>query len=484
MTTNENQKAQAIFEELMKVNASKTDRLFVFLFGFQYFLGVVLALWVSPYSWAGNESSIHAHVYAAVLLGFFFCSLPIYFNLKSPGSRTNMIVNSIAQSLFSILLIDLTGGRIETHFHVFVSLAFLFSYRSKTPIAIATAIFVLDHLIRGQFWPESVYGVITATNLRTLEHTAWIVFEDVVLLYLLNVSRRELFAISKSQAEVTASNAKLHDALEEVERLNSTLENIVEQRTTSLLETREVLKKQQHSLIASSKMSALGEMAGGIAHEINNPLGIVQGKANLLLKRLNLQNFDNESAKMELLKILAMTERISQIVIGLRSFSRKGTEDDFKTVDLALILKNTLNLCSERFKSHHVALKIGQIPSVNLRCRPVQLEQVLINLLNNAFDAVEHLQTRWVSIDFELRENRVEIIVTDSGPGISPEIADKMMKLFFTTKPEGKGTGLGLSISKNILEAHGGSLLFKKGSANTAFSMELPVLVEEKMSAG
>lgn len=230
---------------------------------------------------------------------------------------------------------------------------------------------------------------------------------------------------------------------------------------------------QQLKLYNSAKLAALGEMAGGVAHEINNPLGIVHGKANQLIRHINNQSYTAEIGLRELKKIVEMTERVSKILTGLRSFSRNADKDPFAKIDMGTITNNVLSLCAEKFKYHQIELRLNIDPQLFFECRSVQIEQVLLNLLNNAHDAVLPLKEKWVSVETKDLGDALQISVTDSGQGISPEVAAKLMQPFFTTKEVGRGTGLGLSISKGIVEDHGGSLTLDASSPNTRFVIRL-----------
>jgi two-component system sensor histidine kinase/response regulator len=159
----------------------RTDRLFAWLMGFQWLLGITFSLLVSPLTWEGPVSSTHTHVWAAVLLGGVISLFPAMLAWLRPGQATTRHVIAVAQMLMGALLIHLTGGRIETHFHVFGSLAFLAFYRDWRVLVPATIVVALDHMLRGLFWPESVYGVVVASQWRWLEHAAWVIFEDLFL---------------------------------------------------------------------------------------------------------------------------------------------------------------------------------------------------------------------------------------------------------------------------------------------------------------
>jgi PAS domain S-box-containing protein len=159
----------------------RTDRLFAGLMAFQWLLGIAFAVWVSPLTWEGDVSSTHLHVWAAVLLGGVISLFPALLGWYRGGHTSTRHIIAVAQMLMGALLIHLTGGRIETHFHVFGSLAFLAFYRDWRVLIPATIVVALDHMLRGLFWPESVYGVVVASQWRWLEHAAWVVFEDIFL---------------------------------------------------------------------------------------------------------------------------------------------------------------------------------------------------------------------------------------------------------------------------------------------------------------
>ena len=161
----------------------RTDRLFACLFVFQWLVGFLAALFVSPETWQGGQRQIHPHVWTALFLGAAIISLPIMLAWKRPGRLMTRMVVAVAQMLYGALLIHLTGGRIETHFHVFGSLAFLSFYRDWRVLVIASVVVTLDHFIRGMFWPESIYGIATGAEWRWLEHAGWVVFIDIFLCY-------------------------------------------------------------------------------------------------------------------------------------------------------------------------------------------------------------------------------------------------------------------------------------------------------------
>jgi len=238
------------------------------------------------------------------------------------------------------------------------------------------------------------------------------------------------------------------------------------------------LHLQQAALISSSRLSSLGEMASGVAHEINNPLTIIIGKARKIEALVDQIEFDREAVQVQTQQIVKTVLRISKIIKGLQAFARETTNEPFEPVLVQDLLQNTLELCRERFTKHQTELLVQVSPSEPLKFfgREEQISQVLINLLNNSFDAVQGHPEKWVRIDVTAENEKLRIAVTDSGPGVKPEIQQKMYDPFFTTKEIGKGTGLGLSISKGIVERHKGRLFYDSSLNQTRFVVELDLL--------
>jgi len=246
---------------------------------------------------------------------------------------------------------------------------------------------------------------------------------------------------------------------------------------TEKKQQQKLIEDQQVKIIASAKMSSLGEMAGGIAHEINNPLAIIHGRTAQLQEMLRQPSPDLELIKTGLHRIHVTTERIAKIVRGLRSFSRSGENDPFISTPVKQIIEDTLELCRERFRSRSIDLRqrVSFESLTSIECRSVQISQVLLNLLNNACDAIANLPEKWVEVSMDVATDHVVISIRDSGRGIPEEVARRMMDPFFSTKDIGQGTGLGLSISNGIVEEHGGVLEYDRRSENTCFHVILPM---------
>jgi len=235
------------------------------------------------------------------------------------------------------------------------------------------------------------------------------------------------------------------------------------------------LQRQRSLAIESSKLATLGEMSAGIAHEINNPLSVMMSRAEVMMEQLKEGGLPVELAISSLEKIHKNGERISKIVRGLRTFSRNGENDPLQTVRVLKLVDDVLDFAREKFKLNNIDLKVEVDSEISFECRPTQIEQVLLNLLNNSFDAVLETPNAWVLIKAHRKDNQVIITITDSGGGIAPHLWSKIMQPFYTTKEVGKGTGLGLSISMGIVRSHGGDLYYDPKSKNTQFVIQIPV---------
>lgn len=234
------------------------------------------------------------------------------------------------------------------------------------------------------------------------------------------------------------------------------------------------LEKQRNFTIQASKMQSLGEMASGVAHEINNPLAAISLSVGSIIRNLQKPVPELEKAFERLNKINATIERIVKIIRALRTFSHGGSTGDPRGKLACDILSDVMELSRARFNYAGIEIKEDCPEGLVVLCHSVQLEQVLVNLLNNSYDAIENLKEKWICIQFERQNSFIFIRVTDSGLGIPRNLADKMMEPFFSTKEVGKGTGLGLSVSAGIIEAHGGKLTYELFNGHTSFLIKLP----------
>lgn len=329
-----------------------------------------------------------------------------------------------------------------------------------------------------------------------------------------------LCLVSRYLEQRRQSETKLRVAKTELEQINRNLEVsevTLRQKAQALEQALQTLQKTQLQMIQSEKMSSLGQLVAGVAHEINNPVNFIYG--NLVYVQnyaQDLQDFvqlyqkhyphpapeiqakateiDLEFLQHDLTKILDSmsvgTERIRQIVLTLRNFSRMD-EAEFKRVDIHNGIDSTLMILQHRLKAQpgcpaiQVIKEYADLPLV--KCYPGQLNQVFMNILANAIDALEEVSPKQIS----LRENLsqivirtstidtewVQITIADSGTGMPESVKQRIFDPFFSTKPVGKGTGLGMSISYQIVkEKHGGKLdCFSSLGEGTQFVIQIPI---------
>ncbi len=204
-------KAGAYFRSYQQQLAIRVDRSMAALLAIEWIGAVVAALILSPRTWSGGHSAIHPHVWIAILAGPFTVLAPVTLVLLYPGRTLTRHVVAAAQIFTSILLIDVTNGRIETHFHVFGSLAFLAFYRDWRVLVTASAITAVDHIVRGIWWPQSVYGVLMVSPWRWVEHAWWVIFEDVFLVWSSNRSLHDMWELATREARL--SEGAHHDVL-------------------------------------------------------------------------------------------------------------------------------------------------------------------------------------------------------------------------------------------------------------------------------
>lgn len=267
-------RALALFRGEENLVHQRTDRMFAGLMIFQWFAGILAALWISPRTWIGATSEIHLHVWAAIFLGGILASFPIYMATNHSGTVLTRHTVALAQMLFSSLLIHLTGGRIETHFHVFGSLAFLAFYRDWRVMITATAVVALDHFLRGVFWPQSVFGVVVASPWRWLEHAGWVLFEDFFLVISIRQSLKDMLGLAERQASLEAANAGIERKVEE--RTEELTREIAEREKAEV-----ALRESQglyYSLVEQLPISVYRKDANGRYNFVNSNFCKLKGR--------------------------------------------------------------------------------------------------------------------------------------------------------------------------------------------------------------
>jgi len=238
-----------------------------------------------------------------------------------------------------------------------------------------------------------------------------------------------------------------------------------------------VIKNQQEQIVSQSKLLALGEMAGGIAHEINNPLAVISSSMSSIRKMIDKNMTDSQLFNEALNNIDLTTLRINKIITGLRNISRDASAEDFEDCVINDLLSDVLALCVDKFKAAGIDLQImasHEVLTQKIPIMRVQLSQVILNLLINACDEVAVLEKKWIHLYVENEKGQINFKVIDAGSGVPKDIQDKIFQPFFTTKDIGKGTGLGLSLSHSIMQKHNGDLYIDKNHSNTCFVVSIP----------
>ncbi|MDX1964941.1 MAG: ATP-binding protein [Pirellulales bacterium] len=460
--------AQKIYVERQQAGTIRIDRTFAWLMAAQWVFGILLAAWVSPFTWKGTASEIHPHVPLAVLLGGMISVLPITLALWRPGWVITRHTIAVAQMLTSALWIHLSGGRIETHFHIFGSLAFLAWYRDWTVLITATVVVIADHLVRGLLWPQSIYGVLDASLLRTLEHAAWVVFEDAILIIYCIRGQKELRAIAQQEAEIKI-------AYEDVERQISARTRELEIKSDILLDA-----LQQARIATKAKSEFLANMS----HEIRTPMTAILGYAELLLV-----DGDLNKAPDSRLESIRTIQRNGEHLLGIINDILDLSKIESGKLNLELLkhapqnlVDDVLTLMLVRARAKGLALKAiyeTAIPAT-IQTDPLRLRQILVNLVGNAIKFTEHGGVR---LEIRLVNSftpRMEFDVIDTGIGLSDEQRQRLFHAFSqadnSMSRKFGGTGLGLTISKRLARMLGGDVSIVESTVGVGTRFRATVL--------
>jgi len=453
------------------------DRMFLWLLLAQWAFAIVLAVTLSPYAWEGKRQTIHLHVQVAVVLGGLINALPIALIFLRPGWIGTRYAIAVVQMLWSALLIHLSGGRIETHFHVFGSLAFLAFYKDWRILPVATVTVALDHILRGLFWPESVYGTLDPQWWRFLEHAGWVVFEAIVLIFSCLRGVALYHAIAEREARLEGAHSDVERQV--VERTRQLEAEIAERKQ------REV-ELQRARIAAEAASRAKSEFLANMSHEIRTPMHGVLGFTNVLLETpLNAEQREHVET------IRSSGESLLHIINDILDFSK--VEAGKLTVervpfDLRSAVKEVAELLAAQAhkKGLELALKIHASVPRSIESDPVRVRQVLTNLVGNAIKFTRQGRVR-IEVDIAPESGELRFAVSDTGIGVASEKHSLLFQDFSqadgSTTREFGGTGLGLAISKRLVELMGGRIGFtSEPGRGSVFWFTLPAPVGGTLS--
>jgi signal transduction histidine kinase len=513
------QRAEELRGQYQRALWAQTDRMFAGLLVIQWAAAVATAVWLSPWAWRGLDRHVNPHVWAAVFLGGLIAALPVSLAIWRPGEMTTRMVIAVAQMLHSALLIHLSGGRIETHFHVFGSLAFLSFYRDWRVLVPATIVVAADHAWRGIFLPESVFGVVGASHWRWTEHAGWVVFEDVILVWSCLRGARELAAQAARQAELESSNKRVEA---EVARQTQRLE---------------VLNQE---LVSTARRAGMADIATGVLHNVGNVLNSVNVAASVIGKTIRQSELASLLKATELLKAnesnlstyLSSDERgrhlppflievgeclskehteviaelatmetgldhIKEIVSAQQQHAKHGVFRQKVTPSELFEQAIAMDQSSGSYEGIQIVREFAAVPAVALDKHKVL--QILINLLSNARKSVLSSEAADKQIGVRIETvpasgqtpgsmSKVRFFVTDNGVGIAPEHVTRIFNHGFTTRGD-DGHGFGLHSAANAAREMGGDLSAQSDGPGrgAVFTVELPLEAltsAEKLIAG
>ena len=490
-------RAEQLFREHQQSIYRRTDRLFARLMPLQWMAAIATSLWISPLTWTGTTSRTHPHVFAALVLGGLITSLPVILAVTRAGAPLTRYVIAIGQMLMSALLIHLTGGRIETHFHVFGSLAFIAFYRDWRVFVPATIVVVADHMLRGIFWPQSVFGLLVANPWRWLEHAGWVVFEDTFLLVSCGQSIREMREIARQRAQLEATNQRI--------------EAEVAARTAEL----RVAQKQN---LEVARRAGMADIATGVLHNVGNVLNSVNISASLISNKLrksgvgdlckatalleqhlddpgtfvtrdargkHLPRFlvelsghmsiEEEGILAEMTSLSKSIDHIKEIVSVQQNYA--GASGFLQEASLAELLEDAIRMNAGSITLHDIEVcrEFESLPHTMIDKQ--KLVQIAVNLLSNAKHAVldstaSHRRITLRLMRVDRKQARIEVV--DNGVGIAEENLTRIFSQGFTTRKQGHGFGLH-SAANLATEMKGGLSARSAGPGQGAtFILEIP----------
>ncbi|MGC3966952.1 MAG: ATP-binding protein [Pirellulales bacterium] len=427
---------------------------------------VFVAAVVTPRAWLSSQSSNQHDVWFAVYFGGLIIMPTLALVRWAPATAKSRHAAAVSQSLVSGMLIYLTDGRIESHFHIFGSLACLSLYRDWRVLLTASAVTAVDHAIRGIYWPASVFGIVSIEHWRWLEHLGWMLFEDFFLVLSCRLSLREMSEIARREA----------DACNEALRL----EQQIDERTLALRMSEQELRETCRTAEAAS--IAKSEFLANMSHEIRTPMAAILGYADLLMELGDIRQAPNP--RVEAIDTIRRNGRhLLALINDMLDLSRiESGKLSFEQVECSPveIVREVEGLMRGRAEGKGIGLSCElQTPiPTTIKNDPTRLRQVLVNLVGNAVKFTEQGEVR-IEARYLGDESRLEVDVVDTGIGIDADVQARLFQPFVqadssTTRRFG-GTGLGLAISRRLAEMFGGGLSFVSSEPGVGTRVRLTI---------
>jgi signal transduction histidine kinase len=376
---------------------------------------------------------IKINIFTSILV---FTSLNIFLKTRGRNFEKSLLIGSLIQVIFLFAIVTGTafsakgGGFFGCMWMlpVFLMVAFYFKPRFAIGLFIVmlnSLIFIMSHFY-GDF-----YRPIGISN-----------FREIYVLYLVLVL---VFCFAQAYLFVQLNIHLQHE-----------------------------ISKQKDIMMESAKFQSLGQMASNLAHDINNPLFTIQGKLHQIRNLFSKDQLDLEKCDQIIDNVESTILRLSQIVKGISTFARQGRGDQMVSVSAEDLLEGILLIATDRINQNKITLNVKIPNGARFICYPSFISQIILNLLNNAVDALEYSTDKRIEVEVVQNNEWMELYVRDSGSGVSAGLEEKIFEPFFTTKKMGKGTGLGLSISKGLIETHEGQLKYSRVNNMTSFVIRIP----------
>jgi PAS domain S-box-containing protein len=271
----------------------------------------------------------------------------------------------------------------------------------------------------------------------------------------------------KGRVKWIFTSGKAHYKNGKVESISGIIQDIHKRKIIEIK-----YNQERHKSVVNAKFAALGELSASIAHEINNPLGVISGYAELLQLTRSIASPNDILEKSS--AILKSCDRITHIVKSLKKFSRSDEESQYSICLLKNVIDEAIVLANPKLKLRLINLQCHHIENSKILCNEIEIEQVIVNLINNSIDAVSTLSDKWITISITETKQHYNISITDAGLGIPLDQHNVIFEPFITTKNVDEGTGLGLSIVKGILDSHGAKISIDNNNRNTSFIINFP----------